>query len=130
MKALALAAISIYQRYISPHKGFCCAYRVHTGFSSCSALGFRAIRRLGVLRGVKALRQRLDLCRVAHGRLATTRLRPPASQRGDCDIVSPIGCACDAASCLGDGCGRWPGKKDLRHRILDDKVHLPKRGKR
>ena len=141
MKTLALAAISIYQRYISPHKGFCCAYRVHTGFSSCSSLGFRAIRRYGVLRGLKTLRQRLDLCRVAHGRLATVRLRPPASQRGDCDCgvspcdcldINPFGKGCGALNCLEDGvCADafdWPGKKKRHRRTQDDQVHLPRRG--
>jgi len=44
MRKLVLAAITGYQTYLSPYKGFCCAYRVHTGRKSCSALGFRAVR--------------------------------------------------------------------------------------
>jgi putative component of membrane protein insertase Oxa1/YidC/SpoIIIJ protein YidD len=43
-----LLAIGLYQKYLSPHKGFCCAYRTHTGRAGCSALGFRAVRRYGV----------------------------------------------------------------------------------
>ena len=38
MRALALVAIGAYQRYVSPYKGFCCAYRAHTSRASCSAL--------------------------------------------------------------------------------------------
>jgi putative component of membrane protein insertase Oxa1/YidC/SpoIIIJ protein YidD len=141
MKTLALAAISIYQRYTSPHKGFCCAYRAHTDFSSCSSLGFPAIRRYGVLRGLKALRQRLELCRVARGRLATVRLRPAASQRGDCDCgfslcdcldIDPFGKGRKALNCLDGGvCADalyWPGKKKRNRKTQDDQVHLPKRG--
>ena len=44
-------AIGAYQRYLSPYKGFCCAYRAHTGRASCSALGARVIRRHGLLAG-------------------------------------------------------------------------------
>ena len=29
------ATIRFYQRRLSPHKGFCCAYRAHTGRRSC-----------------------------------------------------------------------------------------------
>ena len=50
LKILALAAITLYQRFVSPRKGFSCAYRFHTGGPSCSVLGFRAVRRYGVHR--------------------------------------------------------------------------------
>ena len=60
MKQLALAAIRLYQRHLSPHKGFCCAYRVHTGRASCSSLGYRAIRRFGLWLGLVILHRRLD----------------------------------------------------------------------
>jgi uncharacterized protein len=58
----ALAAIRGYQQFISPYKGFCCAYRVHTGKASCSAFGYRAISRFGVWNGVGVLKKRLTLC--------------------------------------------------------------------
>ena len=59
---MALAAIGVYQRYLSPYKGFCCAYRVHTGQASCSALGARVIRRFGVWPGLQLLKQRMRRC--------------------------------------------------------------------
>jgi putative component of membrane protein insertase Oxa1/YidC/SpoIIIJ protein YidD len=68
MKAIALAAISAYQAHLSPLKGFGCAYRVHTGACSCSALGHRAIRMHGVLGGLVVLRKRMHRCGVAHRR--------------------------------------------------------------
>ncbi len=62
MKKIALAAIVGYQRYISPVKGFSCAYRVHTGGENCSAYGYRMIERYGVRVGLGLLRRRLDAC--------------------------------------------------------------------
>lgn len=108
MKAIALFAIKAYQRYISPHKGFCCAYRAHTGYSSCSTLGYRAIRRYGVLPGITVLQQRFKRCSAAYQqRLALMRhsqhhrLRH-SSQQGFCDV--PCDCPsfdmpCDTPSC-------------------------------
>jgi len=108
MRDAALAAIGIYQRYISPHKGFCCAYRAHTGRAGCSALGARAIRRWGVRRGVAVLKLRLKRCGEAHRRCAGNRPRlAAAGQRGDCDLgfVPDDGGCCDATdACDCSGC--------------------------
>ena len=40
-KPLVLVSISAYQRFISPHKGWCCAYAALHGGPSCSAYGRR-----------------------------------------------------------------------------------------
>ena len=109
MRELALAAIGVYQRYVSPYKGFCCAYRAHTGRGSCSALGARAIRRWGVRRGLAVLRLRRHRCgeiprRCANGPARSTR----AAQRGDCDLgFVPDGVdGCDVADVCDCGdCG-------------------------
>ena len=50
-RSFALWAIVAYQRFVSPYKGFCCAYAFHTGHASCSTLGYRAIRRRGIPAG-------------------------------------------------------------------------------
>ena len=84
MKTIALFAIRAYQRYISPHKGFCCAYHAHTGYRSCSVLGYRAIRRYGVLPGVAVLQKRFKRCTAAHQQ-QHHRLRYN-SQQGFCDV--------------------------------------------
>ena len=39
LTSAALAAIRFYQRWISPYKGFRCAYGAHSGRCSCSTLG-------------------------------------------------------------------------------------------
>lgn len=105
---IALDFIRIYQGYISPYKGFSCAYRVHTGRQSCSELGFRAIRKYGLVAGISVLRKRTYLCGVVHRRnhMIYTK-RPPISQRGDCDLPcdSPCDLDCDLSS--GKSCSRW-----------------------
>lgn len=100
MKSLALALIRGYQRWISPHKGYCCAYRAHTGGPSCSALGYRAIRRHGLRGGLGLLRERLFLCGLAHRRHGPALPRVPRLQRGDCDP------GCGDLSCDLDSRGR------------------------
>jgi putative component of membrane protein insertase Oxa1/YidC/SpoIIIJ protein YidD len=121
MRTLALAAIRFYQRFLSPLKGFRCAYLAHTGRRSCSHLGFRAVRRYGALAGMVVLRQRLYLCGVAHRRCARPHIRPPLAQRGDCDIIP---CDCDLpsartcstagdvlSSCADCGSCDWPERR-------------------
>lgn len=132
-----MLAISAYQRFISPYKGFGCAYRVHTGCQSCSVLGYRAIRRFGVIDGVALLRQRFLRCGVAHERHHAFISRVHR-QRGICDLscdmpscdlpcdidmphsVSDAISCCDCASC---DCG---SRRSSRHHEGDDRaVYIP-----
>ena len=99
---LALRAIRAYQRHLSPHKGFVCSYRVHTGRDSCSAYGCRVIARHGLRRGLVLLLRRLDDCGHQHHLHAPKRpaLSPLLRrQAGVCDVPS-----CDLPSCDSPGC--------------------------
>jgi len=105
---LALWAIRAYQRYLSPYKGFSCAYRVLTGRDSCSGYGYRVIARHGLIPGWALLRRRLHACGKRHREhlaqhrpaLRTARHR---AQAGHCDAPAA---ACDfcggCTSNLGD----------------------------
>ena len=131
MRSAALGAIRLYQRWLSPHKGFACAYRVHTGRCSCSQLGFRAIRRFGVAGGWRLLQQRTALCGVAHRRHSPVTRRPPARERGDCDL----GCdfdflpgkgglgLCDVFNCCDAGGCDWGSDKKKRRQ--EQHIHIP-----
>lgn len=128
MRDLAIACIRLYQRHLSPLKGYTCAYRHHTGRCGCSGLGLRAIRRYGALHGLSILQRRLYLCGVAYRRHAPVHKRPHRSQRGDC---VPLDCGLDAGDCgkaldvadclatIGD-CG-WSTKKQADEQY----VHIP-----
>jgi putative component of membrane protein insertase Oxa1/YidC/SpoIIIJ protein YidD len=108
--SVVLKGIRLYQRYVSPRKGFACAYRIHTGGQSCSSFGFRAIERHGLTRGLKLLRRRLDLCAWHHYRERNAALaRPPAvvRQAGFVYLGSDDGCApgCSLGECaLAENC--------------------------
>jgi len=143
MKFLVLLAITAYQRHLSPYKGYGCAYRIHTGCAGCSALGYRAVRRYGVLQGWRVLQRRLVLCGVAHRRFSANPVRPPIAQRGDCDPGCDLpfdgscdgpggkgmaGRVCDGLSCCGDaGSCDGPDRKNRKRREQEAGIHLPRR---
>ena len=125
MKKLALWAIGFYQRVISPRKGFSCAYRLHTGRAGCSALGYRAIARFGLWRGLGVLRKRLKKCGEAY-RSHAPRHGPLHAQAGVCDCAcdlpgdlpscngNAVSTGCDVASNCASGCdcgNLWPSRK-------------------
>jgi uncharacterized protein len=135
MRALALPAIRFYQRRISPHKGFCCAYRSHLDRDSCSELGLRAIRRYGLLKGIGVLQERLKLCGVTYRRHSANA---KSSQRGSapcdlpCDCSSGSGCDLPSFDCKGvsryvsccDACScDWPDRKKKKEN--DQNVYIP-----
>lgn len=116
---LALLLITAYRRYISPFKGFSCAYRCHTGRASCSALGFRAVRRFGLGGGLAILRWRLNECHAVHQ--ARPPLRSPGGRESgfidSCDLPSldcpHVNChlvdsALNAAADCAPGCDCFP----------------------
>jgi putative component of membrane protein insertase Oxa1/YidC/SpoIIIJ protein YidD len=134
MRGIAVLAIRLYQRHLSPRKGFCCAYRVHTGRRGCSMLGLRAIRRYGVLPGLLVLRRRLELCGIAHRRMAPIALRRQAGfcDAGcdlPCDMSGIDGCVsiadaasfCDCSNC--GGCDWTSSKK--RKSDEEQYVYIP-----
>jgi uncharacterized protein len=142
MRLLALSAIDAYQKYISPRKGFHCAYRVHTGHRGCSALGYRAIRRYGVFTGLRILGGRFERCSEAKTRLLE-EASPLNRQRGVCDCVAidvpcsapcelphlecPSGSSqlcscCDIPTC---DCGKWNQRGSTRGK--EKYVYIPPR---
>lgn len=74
--------IAGYQRYVSPYKGFCCAYRVHTGRASCSTLGRRVIRAHGLFGGLVLLSQRFRRCQSSALALQQAALSEAAGPEG------------------------------------------------
>lgn len=106
-RGVLLAAIRFYKRVLSPRKGYGCAYRVQTGRASCSTLGYRAVARYGVFRGLGVLGLRLDQCRLEHERASSRR---PPVRRGQAGFID---CACDAGLCDGSMCDVCGGALDV-----------------
>lgn len=59
----SLGLIWFYQRYISPKKGFRCAYRVIHGGTGCSGYAKQRIREDGIIRAIPDIRKRLTACK-------------------------------------------------------------------
>lgn len=129
LKRIALAAISLYQRYLSPRKGYSCAYRVRAGGVGCSGFGKHAIEKHGIFLGLVLLRRRMAKCAwqahqhsLKQPRTTFTRAtaRPNlgrfSNQAGfvDCDCGGCDVPSCDLPSCdlpdLGCGEGRAGAK--------------------
>lgn len=131
MKNIVLSAIRFYQRSLSPHKGFCCAYAAYSGHASCSVLGYRAIRRLGVWHGMSVLNRRLEKCGIAHRRQRPGKLGRQAGFL-DCSCDLPCGCdlpsgtdVCKSVSDCGSCDCDW---RRRRSRDDDQYVVIPARG--
>jgi uncharacterized protein len=134
LKKPALLAIRTYQQFISPYKGFCCAYKAHTGRESCSQLGYRAIQLYGMFHGLRVLDRRLYLCGIVSRRTSPVYKRKHRNQRGDCDPGCSGGCdlpndgSCasplDALQCL--NCGGGSDKSKKKNKGEDEaKVYIP-----
>ena len=67
----ALGSIRLYQRYISPYKGFCCACAALHGGESCSAAIARIIAEQGVWDGRQQVAAQFERCREAYRVLQT-----------------------------------------------------------
>ena len=63
---LAVIVISGYQKFLSPHKGFCCAHRVLYGCDSCSQYFKRVIAEEGIVMAIANARGRFQECREAN----------------------------------------------------------------
>lgn len=111
MKPAILLAITAYQRYLSPYKGFHCAFARHTGRDTCSGYGYRVFARYGTRRGYLLLRRRFAACsNVAcqHARQAPVSQGGLALRQGgfiDCGGCDLPNCDnCDVSSCKGSAC--------------------------
>jgi putative component of membrane protein insertase Oxa1/YidC/SpoIIIJ protein YidD len=105
---LTLNLVRGYQKYLSPHKGFSCAYRKLHGDASCSEYFRQSIDRYGLSHAIPLFQQRLEACKVAN-----LTLRSQVSEREE-DSELPEkkkrqnqNLSCDRAvgDCVGYGCG-------------------------
>jgi putative component of membrane protein insertase Oxa1/YidC/SpoIIIJ protein YidD len=64
--SVAIAAITGYQRYLSPHKGFRCAHRVLHQGESCSQYVKREVQEAGLVAALRSSRVRFAECKEAN----------------------------------------------------------------
>ena len=97
---MAVTTLTIYQRHISRHKGWCCAYRAATGEISCSEYAKLTIQRLGFRSSLRVIKERLKSCAHASRSIAHqsehSESTPGAGIKQD--VAAEV--ACTACSCL------------------------------
>ncbi|MEL7154027.1 MAG: membrane protein insertion efficiency factor YidD [Pseudomonadota bacterium] len=59
---ISLWLIRFYQRWLSPRKGYRCAYAVHHGGPGCSGFAKNAISENGLWEAIPLVRERFRLC--------------------------------------------------------------------
>ena len=79
-RGLAVTAISGYQKFLSPHKGFSCAHRVLYGCESCSQYFKRVIAEDGMLTAIASAKGRFQECREANEIVKSRREKCRAQQ--------------------------------------------------
>lgn len=72
MRYIVSALITAYQRFVSPYKGFRCAYGVYHGGRSCSAIVKRIVLAEGLVGGWSAILDQFRQCRCAYKLLSET----------------------------------------------------------
>jgi len=112
-KQVAVLGVDAYQTWISPHKGYHCAFAEHHHGTSCSAYGKKVFQEHGVAAGLLMLKVRFEQCHDARLALESASRRIPkceqASGCGDCGEGTGKGCGIFGGHfCQGfcDGCGK------------------------
>ena len=105
LSKLSITAITLYQHYISPHKGYCCAHRVFTGEDSCSQYAKTAIAEHGLFSAFPLIKEQFDRCSFAAEEIQKKRKQKKKEEDnaiGDCaaDI------ACQSMDCVPRSCFR------------------------
>jgi putative component of membrane protein insertase Oxa1/YidC/SpoIIIJ protein YidD len=96
----ALAMIAFYQRRLSPHKGFRCAFHARRGGRSCSEYGKRIILESGLVAGVTLIVQRLEECSAAAREL---RFSAPQTAESNGEKGHAADNSCPCGGCLSFG---------------------------
>ena len=87
MNSFAAFLITLYQKYLSPHKGFCCAHAALYGGDSCSQAVKMIILEQGLFGGYQNSRHRFKSCKKAHQDLKKKRKRDKCLDYLDCSGV-------------------------------------------
>ncbi|MGD1524574.1 membrane protein insertion efficiency factor YidD [Vibrio harveyi] len=91
LNRLAILCIRGYQRFISPHKGYRCAYGVLHNSSGCSGAVIDILRDKGILAGMPAIKQRFADCKSACDELERRR---EDKKKNRCCIEPDDACDC------------------------------------
>ena len=108
MKVLYRLGIRLYQKRISPHKGYHCAYSLTHGGPGCSGAVLSILEENGLFSGWRLIKQRFQSCDSAAKERQERKERDERKKRerksgndqsGPCSIPNSIN-ACDVGDCI------------------------------
>ncbi|MEJ2456169.1 MAG: membrane protein insertion efficiency factor YidD [Candidatus Thiodiazotropha sp.] len=100
----AVLAISGYQKFVSPYKGFSCAHRAVSGGHSCSEHIKQLIIERGLFASIEEIRQRFNDCKSAALCLNEKKSRQQTKGSGSSSTSDKACAAADAISCVPSSC--------------------------
>lgn len=102
MKKIALLSIRFYQNFISPRKGFRCAYGVVNDTYGCSGHVKEIIDAHGLLKGIPLIKNQFKQCKQASIELKKRKNNPKKKSRKCNDVVSNCCIDPDISDCCVD----------------------------
>lgn len=113
MRHFFIFLITLYQKYLSPHKGFNCAYACYHHSLSCSAMVKNIIAEHGVIAGWPLIKQQFVNCHLAYQYLETEREKKERERRErsrrrnrprqrECSKTDKCDCALELGDCVPD----------------------------
>jgi len=93
--------INLYQKYLSPHKGYCCAYKVYHNDISCSEFTKNSIKNLGLFQATSSIKQRFQDCKISEKNMK--KEKECCENKNFQKFDNGVGCisnACNVGSCL------------------------------
>ena len=117
---LLIRTIALYQRYLSPHKGFACAYRVLHGSHSCSQGTKEILRNYSLGEALPRIRQQFRACRdassILRDRHYNHRCRTLHDYRSSSNLLFPSLSDRILLSRTGDSDGYEDSRRDRRRK--------------
>ncbi|MFS1430823.1 membrane protein insertion efficiency factor YidD [Vibrio splendidus] len=101
LSKLSLLAISFYQKFISPRKGYRCAYGVLHGTHGCSGHVKKAIQIKGVISAIPDIKNQFANCKSASIEIQRKRDKRKHTKESPCDsFLDNLDCCVDIIPCF------------------------------
>lgn len=93
----AIFSINFYQKYISPNKGYCCAYKYYSTKDSCSEFAKKSFMKYGFIKSIMLTKIHLKKCKEVHFYIEKNKLENEKKNKEESYCQE---CAIMPASCL------------------------------
>ncbi len=102
IKTIIIFFINIYQKHLSPHKGYCCAYKVYHNDISCSEFTKNSIKNVGLFPSISIIKQRFKDCKISSEKIKEEKECCQSKGFKKFDNCLGNSCnTCEVASCFG-----------------------------